>query len=99
MEKKMTFPANHLWVINLSVVLFFAFPYLTRSAGLSVGFYGVSCPAAEIIVKNTVRSASAQDPTVPGKLLRLLFHDCFIEVSTNLNIHNQLNYVYIYIYI
>ncbi|KAF9662036.1 hypothetical protein SADUNF_Sadunf18G0011300 [Salix dunnii] len=38
-----------------------------------------SCPAAELIVSNTVRSASSSDPTVPGKLLRLVFHDCFVE--------------------
>ncbi|KAH0774917.1 hypothetical protein KY290_012054 [Solanum tuberosum] len=31
------------------------------------------------MVKNTVRSASSMDPTIPGKLLRLLFHDCFVE--------------------
>ncbi|KAG2700388.1 hypothetical protein I3760_07G228100 [Carya illinoinensis] len=31
------------------------------------------------MVRNTVRSASSADPTVPGKLLRLLFHDCFVE--------------------
>ncbi|KAJ8561246.1 hypothetical protein K7X08_027436 [Anisodus acutangulus] len=31
------------------------------------------------MVRNTVRSASSMDPTLPGKLLRLLFHDCFVE--------------------
>ena len=55
-------------------------PFSSCSAP-SVGFYAGSCPAAEIMVKNTVRSASDLDPTIPGKLLRLLFHDCFIEAS------------------
>lgn len=53
-------------------------------ADLSFNFYAVSCPAAEFVVKNTVRSASTNDHTVPGKLLRLLFHDCFVEVRVYL---------------
>ncbi|XP_062101566.1 peroxidase 46-like [Humulus lupulus] len=47
--------------------------------GLSFGFYTASCPTAEFMVRNTVRTASSRDPTIPGKLLRLLFHDCFVE--------------------
>ncbi|TXG62299.1 hypothetical protein EZV62_013662 [Acer yangbiense] len=55
-------------------------PSLLRTLeDLSFNFYAVSCPAAEFMVKNTVRSASSDDPTIPGKLLRLLFHDCFVE--------------------
>lgn len=49
------------------------------SAQLSFGFYSAACPTAEFLVRNTVRSASSQDPTIPGKLLRLVFHDCFVE--------------------
>lgn len=33
----------------------------------------------ELAVKDVVRSASTLDPTIPGKLLRMLFHDCFVE--------------------
>jgi peroxidase/lariat debranching enzyme len=50
-------------------------------ASLFFNFYGASCPAAELIVSNKVRSASSSDPTIPGKLVRLVFHDCFVEVS------------------
>ncbi|KAI4316424.1 hypothetical protein L6164_024404 [Bauhinia variegata] len=49
------------------------------SASLSFDFYADSCPAAEFIVRNTVSSSSSSDPSIPGKLLRLLFHDCFVE--------------------
>nr|GMD26514.1 peroxidase 46-like [Ipomoea batatas] len=49
------------------------------ASSLSFNFYAISCPSAELIVKNNVRSASSVDPTIPGKLLRLLFHDCFVE--------------------
>ncbi|KAL6213030.1 hypothetical protein ACLB2K_018245 [Fragaria x ananassa] len=49
------------------------------SAHLTLNFYSTLCPSAELMVRDTVRSASNTDPTVPGKLLRLLFHDCFVE--------------------
>ncbi|KAL2236888.1 peroxidase 46 [Sesamum indicum] len=55
------------------------FPPLSSSSSLSFDFYTGTCPAAEMMVKDTVRSASDLDPTIPGKLLRLLFHDCFVE--------------------
>lgn len=51
------------------------------SADLSFNFYAASCPSAEFVVRNTVRSATSVDPTIPGKLLRLVFHDCFVNVS------------------
>lgn len=53
------------------------------SGSLSFNFYGASCPSAEFIVRNTVRSFSSSDPSIPGKLLRLVFHDCFVEVSVS----------------
>lgn len=71
-------------VLNLNPLIFlvvFLTHVVASSAQLSFGFYAASCPPAELIVRNTVRSASSSDPTIPGKLLRLLFHDCFVEVS------------------
>ncbi|CAN6582809.1 unnamed protein product [Malus baccata var. baccata] len=62
--------------------VFLIWSFLAASAStadLALNFYAASCPSAEFIVRNTVRSASDLDPTVPGKLLRLLFHDCFVE--------------------
>ncbi|RZR92519.1 hypothetical protein BHM03_00020831 [Ensete ventricosum] len=52
------------------------------SSQLSSDFYLFSCPNVERFVRNTVESASALDSTIPGKLLRLLFHDCLVEVLT-----------------
>ncbi|KAK4757781.1 hypothetical protein SAY87_019082 [Trapa incisa] len=54
-------------------------PAASVSGQLMVDFYSLSCPAAEDMVRNTVRSATSNDPSVPGRLLRLLFHDCFVE--------------------
>lgn len=48
--------------------------------GVAVGFYDQTCPQAESIVTQTVREFNSKDPTTPAALLRLLFHDCFVEV-------------------
>ncbi|XP_051133570.1 peroxidase N1-like [Andrographis paniculata] len=44
-----------------------------------VGFYSTSCPRAESIVQSTVRSHFGADPTVAPGLLRMHFHDCFVQ--------------------
>ncbi|KAL5713530.1 peroxidase [Ranunculus cassubicifolius] len=44
-----------------------------------VGFYSSTCPRAETIVRNTVQSYFDSDATVAGGLVRMHFHDCFIQ--------------------
>ncbi|WCJ43434.1 Peroxidase superfamily protein [Euphorbia peplus] len=44
-----------------------------------MGFYSRSCPIAESIVKNTVESAFSSDRQSAARLLRLFFHDCFVQ--------------------
>lgn len=50
--------------------------------GLKAGFYSSSCPGAEAIVRSTVESHFKKDPTVAAGLLRLHFHDCFVQVDS-----------------
>ncbi|KAK6923311.1 hem peroxidase [Dillenia turbinata] len=47
--------------------------------GLSMNYYLMSCPFADNIVKDTVNKALQSDPTLAAALLRMHFHDCFIE--------------------
>ncbi|XP_043699179.1 peroxidase 25 [Telopea speciosissima] len=47
--------------------------------GLKTGFYASSCPKAEAIVRSTVETHFNRDPTIAAGLLRLHFHDCFVQ--------------------
>ncbi|KAF7109331.1 hypothetical protein CFC21_109610 [Triticum aestivum] len=48
-------------------------------AALSMDYYGMNCPFAEYIVRNIVGEAVMGDPTLAAGLLRLHFHDCFVQ--------------------
>ncbi|XP_013627214.1 PREDICTED: peroxidase 25-like [Brassica oleracea var. oleracea] len=50
-----------------------------RSQSLKNGYYSSSCPRAESIVRSTVESHFDSDPTISPGLLRLHFHDCFVQ--------------------
>ncbi|KAE8811270.1 Peroxidase 12 [Hordeum vulgare] len=55
-------------------------PPITR--GLSLDFYKRSCPRAASIVRHFVRDAVRKDVGLAAGLLRLHFHDCFVQVPT-----------------
>ncbi|KAI4381003.1 hypothetical protein MLD38_007122 [Melastoma candidum] len=63
----------------LILLIFDLATFNSSVAQLTFDFYAASCPSAEFIIRNTVQSASLNDPSIPGKLLRLVFHDCFVE--------------------
>ncbi|KAI4342278.1 hypothetical protein MLD38_026920 [Melastoma candidum] len=50
-----------------------------QAGGLKVGFYSCTCPRAESIVKSAVQSHFNSNPVVAPKLLRMHFHDCFVQ--------------------
>lgn len=52
--------------------------------GLRTDYYIMTCPFAEQVVKNTVNRALGDDPTLAAALIRMHFHDCFIEVHSYL---------------
>lgn len=51
-----------------------------QSYSLHYDYYQDSCPTAERIITKGVRELYDAKPSVAPSLIRLLFHDCFIEV-------------------
>lgn len=50
------------------------------NAQFFIGFYGTkNCANAEAIVTQAVTQAFNEDPSVAPSLIRMLFHDCFVE--------------------
>lgn len=48
---------------------------------LQIGIYQNSCPEAEPIIYSWVERAVTEDPRMAASLLRLHFHDCFVNAS------------------
>ena len=47
---------------------------------LSTAYYDGSCPHVYDTVRRVVQEARASDPRILASLLRLHFHDCFVNV-------------------
>ncbi|KAI3676092.1 hypothetical protein L1987_85691 [Smallanthus sonchifolius] len=52
---------------------------LAVGQGTRLGFYRTSCPRVEFIVLSVVQSAIRSNPTMAPGLLRMFFHDCFVN--------------------
>ncbi|XP_050375964.1 peroxidase N1-like [Argentina anserina] len=55
------------------------FPSSVQSQSTRVGFYSKSCPRAESIVTRTVQKHFKSTPAIAPGLLRMHFHDCFVQ--------------------
>ena len=60
----------------LLAVAYRASPYYP----LELGYYRHKCPQAEAIVKAAMEKAIFQNPGNGAAVIRMLFHDCFVEV-------------------
>jgi peroxidase len=63
----------------------------TSNAQLSPSFYAGRCPNLQSIVRSVMSQAVAREPRMGASILRLFFHDCFVNVHIFL-------YLYIYLF-
>ncbi|CAI9100136.1 OLC1v1037075C1 [Oldenlandia corymbosa var. corymbosa] len=52
---------------------------VAAQGGLRTGYYSSSCSDAESIVRSTMEAYYDKDPTIAAGVLRLHFHDCFVQ--------------------
>lgn len=55
-------------------------PALSVAQGLKMDFYQYSCPKAEAIIGSEITKVISRAPSLAGPLLRMHFHDCFVNV-------------------
>ncbi|CAA7410232.1 unnamed protein product [Spirodela intermedia] len=65
---------------NYSLVSLLVLLYVfTSHAQLTANFYSSSCPNLESIVQSATETAVRSNSRTPASLLRLFFHDCFVQ--------------------
>lgn len=52
----------------------------SSDAQLDNSFYRDTCPRVHSIVREVLRNVSKTDPRILASLIRLHFHDCFVQV-------------------
>lgn len=80
---------SHRQFVAAACVAAVAFALLatTSSGQLDPHFYDKACPAALPTIKKLVEEAVAAEPRMGASLLRLHFHDCFVNVRTQRIMH------------
>lgn len=71
---------DHLKKLS-TVLCFLLLQFGVEGRGLSYSIYQKSCPQVEDIVRAALGPIFLSDPSSPPAFLRLLFHDCQVQVS------------------
>ncbi|KAK6925719.1 hem peroxidase, partial [Dillenia turbinata] len=65
--------------ILITTICFLLVVGVPSEAHLSATFYNESCPNISIIVRSVIEKAMVNDPRIGASLIRLHFHDCFVN--------------------
>lgn len=63
----------------------------SANAQLSANYYASSCPRLQRIVRSALTPEVRKDRRLGASLLRMHFHDCFVNVSFYLHAHVELD--------
>lgn len=65
-------------------------------AALQQGFFKDKCNSQDVeaIVTSVVKRRFDDKPRVAAGLIRLFFHDCFVDVSNHIYIYNCINFLF-----
>lgn len=89
--------ASSLAMSRFLLIMLFLVGSSVSSTQFSYNFYENSCPEALSIVKSTVNSAVKNESRMGASLLRLHFHDCFVNASgitlPNENVHVRVHVI------
>ncbi|WVZ54863.1 hypothetical protein U9M48_005607 [Paspalum notatum var. saurae] len=66
-------------VALLVILVLLALAGASSAQQLSTGFYSYSCPGVYGAVKSVVESAIAKEKRMGASIVRLFFHDCFVQ--------------------
>jgi len=69
---------NKSFFVIVSILSLFAF---SSNAQLSSTFYARTCPNLQAIVRRTMIQAIRTEARIGASILRLFFHDCFVQVN------------------
>ncbi|WVY96574.1 hypothetical protein V8G54_028725 [Vigna mungo] len=71
---------NNTYYYSLLVTIFLVLTFVFPSEGqLSATFYSNTCSNVSTIVRNSVQQALTSDSRIAASLVRLHFHDCFVD--------------------
>ena len=81
------------------MILFASLLFSSSTAQLNPTFYDTTCANVSSIVRGVVQQAAQNDERIGAKLIRLHFHDCFVDVNFLSFIHNFCQCVYSYVHV
>lgn len=71
-------------LVKMAIILYASiliFMFSRSNAQLSATFYDSTCSNVTDVVRGVVEQAAQNDVRIGAKLIRLHFHDCFVDVS------------------